>query len=125
MTELSLRNCCIDEEIAKSVEYIKTNFVRDIRIEELARLCNMSEGNFSRRFKKAMGQTPHSYILKLRIERASSLLREGKYDLPSVAEKSGFYDENHLIRHFKREMGTTPSKYRQSGMIKIAPKKQY
>jgi AraC-like DNA-binding protein len=76
----------------------------------LAQVAGLSPFHLCRAFREAVGMTPHAYLTQIRVGRARSLLRAG---LPPavVAIEVGFCDQAHLTRHFKRIVGTTPTKY--------------
>lgn len=85
----------------------------DVPIAALARECGLSVGYFSRAFKKSVGETPHRWLTRCRVETAKSLLRERDLPLASVARACGFADQSHFSRVFGREVGITPGTWRQ------------
>lgn len=113
--ELISREGKTKSDISTAIDYIKLNFKEDISIKHLASLSHMSEVTFTRKFKAAMHTTPHDYIIKMKVQEAAQLLLSTTLSLEEIAENTGFYDRNHLIRHFKKQTGTTPSKYRRVG----------
>lgn len=68
----------------------------------------MSPYHFARTFKHVTGVAPHQYVLKVRLERAKSLLLRGNLSIAEVAHKVGFFDQSHFTRYFKRLVGVTP-----------------
>ncbi|MEN9675578.1 MAG: hypothetical protein RIS76_1474, partial [Verrucomicrobiota bacterium] len=64
-------------------------------------------------FKVATGHPPHEYLVRLRVDRAQDLLRRhgGKWTMAAIAQESGFSDQSHLSRHFKRVLGVTPGEF--------------
>ena len=84
-----------------------------IKLEELAAACGISSGHFSRVFKQTTGQTPHQWLLDLRVEHAKRLLR-GKRSLTDVAGACGFADLSHFIRVFTQRTGKAPGAWRRS-----------
>lgn len=85
----------------------------DISLEELAQLANLSPFHLIRAFGKAFGLPPHAYQVQARLRLAREFLRRGQ-TLADAAQSSGFHDQSHLHRHFKKAMGVTPKQYRQS-----------
>jgi len=85
----------------------------DISLEELAQLANLSPFHLIRAFGKAFGLPPHAYQVQARLRLAREFLRKGQ-TLADAAQSSGFHDQSHLHRHFKKAMGVTPKQYRQS-----------
>jgi AraC-like DNA-binding protein len=91
-------------------EYIHDNIAKDISIDDLSLVANLSKYHFIRLFRKQFGQTPHKYVLNLKVNKARTLLETGAS--PSeVAQEFGFFDVSHLNRHFKRSFGITPKQY--------------
>ncbi len=73
----------------------------------------MSEGNLHKVFKEATGQSPIDYLIKLRLQRSMDLLSDTGLSITEIAFKTGFNDSNYFTRHFKKIIGTTPSRYRK------------
>ena len=85
---------------------------RDLRLDDLAGVAGISTFHFAREFKKMTGASPHQYLMKLRIQRAQSLLKESNLPLIEVGLQSGFSHQSHFTRLFRRFTGTTPQSYR-------------
>lgn len=66
-----------------------------------------------RAFSGAYGIAPHQYLMSRRVDRARRLLLEGRPP-GEVASATGFYDQSHLTRHFKKLVGVTPGRYARS-----------
>jgi AraC family transcriptional regulator len=79
-----------------------------LTIELLAREVDLSPAHFARAFKETMGRAPHQYLLALRLARARRLLETTQATLSDIAQRSGFADQAHFTRLFKRAFGTTP-----------------
>jgi AraC-like DNA-binding protein len=84
----------------------------DLSLADLARELGVSKYHLSYRFKKAVGVTFRSYVLRARIERAKGLLQDGHQSVTDVAFMVGFNDLARFDKLFKRHMGLTPSAYR-------------
>lgn len=93
-------------------EYIKDNYYKKIKIDELLSLVNMSASNFNLVFKKSTGSTPIEYINKFRIVKASQMLIETDDKIIDVAEESGFFSLPHFISCFKKYTGKLPKDFR-------------
>lgn len=73
----------------------------------------MSPSAFARAFKSALGETPHQFLVRYRVERAQEMMRDRSIALLDVALACGFSDQSHLGRVFKRLTGQTPKQYRE------------
>lgn len=79
----------------------------------LAREADMSRYHFLRVFRRLVGQTPHQYVLFLRMHKAAVLLRTTRAPLTTVALDAGFNDLSTFIRRFRQVMGISPGAYRK------------
>jgi len=95
-------------------DLIESNIESDIRLGDLAREAGMSSSHFIRSFRKSTGQTPYQFLLYQRVKRAQFLMRDPRVSLTEVALASGFADQHHLARVFRRITNMTPSSYRRS-----------
>lgn len=86
---------------------------RQYGLSELCRPCGLSPSAFTHAFKSEFGCTPSSLISRRRVERASFLLRGTCDSLTQIAAKTGFSDQAHLTREFKRFAEVTPGRFRQ------------
>ena len=82
-------------------------------MHDLADAVNMSESAFLRAMKAATGETPHELVRRRRLEVACRLLREDVLSLGQIASTTGFSDQAHLSRTFKRAFGVSPSQWRR------------
>jgi AraC-like DNA-binding protein len=80
-------------------------------VSQAAARAGMSREGFSRMFAKHNGMPPHAFWLMARLNHARELLRAGE-DIAGVAAASGFTDQSHLGRWFRRAFGITPGRYR-------------
>jgi AraC-like DNA-binding protein len=97
--------------IYNAKQYLDANFSEQIHLTDLAHVSGLSSFYFLRSFQKATGLTPHEYLCNLRVERARKLLANGT-SISDTAIQTGFVDQSHLHRHFRRLLGITPGKYR-------------
>ena len=100
----------IPQFISKAVDYINLHYAEKFTAEDLAWKLNIGRTTLLTSFKKYIGSTLNSYLIKCRIHHAVILLKNGKSE-PEVAEAVGFGDSANMIRTFKRELGSTPMKY--------------
>lgn len=100
-----------DHKVVKFVRgYIHQYYNKDISLKELAILSGKSQFHLLREFEKEIGIPPHSYQIFIRIQKAKELLLKGQSIL-AVAFETGFTDQSHFSRHFKRILGITPREY--------------
>ena len=93
------------------LELMDTRPDAHLSIETLAREAGLSPAHFARAFKESIGQAPHQHLLMLRLDRARRLLDGPGTTLSDVAQRSGFADQAHFTRFFKRRFGVTPGAF--------------
>jgi AraC-like DNA-binding protein len=91
-------------------EYIHARCFETITLAELSALAGLHEVYLVRAFRLAYGIPPHALQLELRVDAARRALARGVSGA-QLAAQLGFHDQSHLIRHFKRIVGVTPSQY--------------
>ncbi|HKG22561.1 MAG TPA: AraC family transcriptional regulator [Blastocatellia bacterium] len=99
--------------VKRACEYLIEYHAENIFLEHLAHTVGLSPFHFSRLFSEQVGMPPHAFQTQVRISRAKTLLLEG-WSISQVASRTGFADQSHLTRHFKRLVGITPGRYQQS-----------
>ncbi|OEC59702.1 AraC family transcriptional regulator [Pseudomonas sp. ENNP23] len=92
--------------------YIADNLARRISVAELAQVACLSPSHFHALFKDCVGLTPHQYLLRARLDRASRLLRESDLALVRIAEECGFSSQSALTTAMRRHLGLTPKRLR-------------
>ncbi|AFZ37132.1 transcriptional regulator, AraC family [Stanieria cyanosphaera PCC 7437] len=99
-------------KLKQVIDYIDTNIERDLRLQELANLVQISPHYFSLLFKQSTGLTPHQYVIHTRVARAKKLLLKGKMSIVDIAQTVGFANQSYLNLHFKRLVGLTPKQFK-------------
>ena len=99
-------------QLSRIRDFVEHNLSRDISIAELSAECRLSCSHFARAFRVSLGMTPHQWILKRRLELAKTLMSRSDASLAHIATQCGFADQSHLDRHFVRQFGTTPARWR-------------
>ena len=102
------------QRLGRVVDYIESHLTEDVSLADLALEAGLSKFHFSRLFKDALGLTPHKYVLKRRIEKATYLLKQGDLAIAQVAHLFGFTDQSHFTRVFKQMKGVTPKSFIKS-----------
>jgi AraC-like DNA-binding protein len=90
-------------------------YAQPLDVEALARGVHMSAGHLSRQFKLAYGESPYSYLMTRRIERAMSLLRRGDLSVTDVCFEVGCSSLGTFSTRFTELVGVPPSVYREEG----------
>ncbi len=91
-------------------DYLRSNYAENVSLSELASLTNLSPFHLLRVFSNQTGVPPHEYQTQVRVIQAGRLLRKG-YSILNAALETGFFDQSHLCRNFKRITGMTPGFY--------------
>jgi AraC-like DNA-binding protein len=99
--------------VRKALEHIGQRYYEPIEIGTLARICNMSLRNFTRRFSEALQRSPHEYIVDTRIAVACGHLLRPDAHISYVADQSGFSSISAFNRTFKQRMGASPREWRK------------
>lgn len=104
-----------ESKIKKALDYIHANYRSgQIEISYLARLCALSETYFRKLFKGINGVSPVQYIIDLRLDFATHLLRSGLYTVNETAMRSGFSDTKYFARLFRSRCGISPKQYQKA-----------
>ena len=93
------------------VDFIHSHLDEDVSLLALAEQAHVSPFHFARQFRATVGVPPHQFVLRQRIQKSLRLLKAGKLPLAQIAVESGFHDQPHFTRAFRRVLGTTPAKY--------------
>ena len=95
---------------------IDREYAKPLDVEALARDAHMSAGHFSRQFRQAYGESPYSYLMTRRIERAMALLRRGDLSVTEVCFEVGCQSLGTFSTRFTELVGMPPSVYRQEAV---------
>ena len=104
-------------QILRVRAYIDNNLHRTIHIRDLSAVARRSPAHFSRKFKLAVGESPHAYVVRRRLERASHLMMTSAEPLSEIALSVGFSDQAHLCRLFRQAFGQSPASWRREREI--------
>jgi AraC-like DNA-binding protein len=98
--------------LRRARDQMDREYAQPLDVETLARTALMSSGHFSRSFRAAYGETPYSYLMTRRIERAMTLLRRGDLSVTDVCFEVGFQSLGTFSTRFTELVGESPSAYR-------------
>jgi AraC-like DNA-binding protein/mannose-6-phosphate isomerase-like protein (cupin superfamily) len=93
---------------------LENDFSKDWKLEELQAIAHMSRSNLMRVFRRATGQTPIDYLIRLRVQKAMELMRDPGLTITDIAVQTGFNDSNYFSRQFRRIVGVSPRTFRAS-----------
>ena len=97
--------------LEKVKNYIETNYMNDISLDNLAQYVSISSFYLSRIFSKAYGMNIKEYIIKIRMEKAKSMLLEGSKSVKQIAREVGYLDQNYFSKAFKKYTNISPKEY--------------
>jgi len=95
------------------LSYIEDNLSQDISLSDIAAVGGLSVSHFKGLFRESLGLPVHQYLIRRRVERAKSLLGEGKLSISQIALETGFAHQSHLARHMRRVLGLSPRAVRE------------
>ena len=96
------------------VEYIESNYTKEIIIQTLADIACLSVSQFNRNFKKVFRITPSEYINHTRLNSASQDLVNSSKSVTQVSTENGFYDSSYFAKQFKKQFHCSPNQYRKN-----------
>jgi len=101
--------------ISLALRSIETQYAKTHSLESLSKEAGMSKRNFQRLFKEAVGESPISHLLNVRLKKASEeLIESPKESVSEIAVKTGFYDGNYFARQFVRRFKMSPTDFRRT-----------
>jgi AraC-like DNA-binding protein len=104
-----------DRGTRRAIAFMKEHASEPLTVAQVAHVAGFGPDHFCRLFKRDEGITPERYLMRLRVERAKSMLSHTALNLESVGKLSGFQTRNYFHRVFKRAVGLTPTEFRERG----------
>ena len=101
-------------QIRKVSVYIEAHLDSTIGSADLAGLVKLSVFHFCRAFRASFGESPHTYVMRRRIERAQGEMLRTSSSLAQIATECGLADQAHLNRSFRRFVGESPGAWRRA-----------
>lgn len=102
------------QRLAPAIRLIEQTYREPLEIDSLCTACGLSATHFHRLFLKLLRMSPTDYQLALRMQEARRLLSMTDHSLTAVAMETGFYDQSHFTKRFRRSTGMTPTAYRRT-----------
>lgn len=100
--------------VGRVLEHMQDHLAEKMTLDDLAAVSGVSQYQVSRAFKRAMGSTPHRYLVRLRMQRAAELLATDEYSVQHVAALCGYASRAQFIAAFGHHHGTSPARYRRA-----------
>ena len=100
-------------QILRVRHYIDRNLHRPIHVRDLSKVVRRSPAHFSRQFKRAVGVSPHAYVVRRRLERARHLMITTTSSLSEIALNVGLSDQAHLCSLFRQAFDQSPATWRR------------
>ncbi len=100
-------------QFSKALDWALLNLCKPINIDLFASKANMTRRTFDRKFKANLNITPKDWLTHQRLNHAKSLLEKYDYSMEKIAENSGFDNATTMRHHFRKEVGISPSSYRE------------
>ena len=96
------------------LEYARRHPDQKLEVADLAKKANLSVPRFHAEFKRLFGDSPLDHVRKMRLAKASDMLRSGSLSLEEIAKQTGFCNQFHFSREFKKCYGSSPSVFRRN-----------
>jgi AraC-like DNA-binding protein len=101
-----------DFYIQEAINYMEQNYQRDLTVEELAEVCKLNRSYFSKLFKESMGCPPQEFLIRMRLSKATELLRNSDSSIGNISQSCGYPNQLHFSRAFKKRYGVPPREWR-------------
>ncbi|WMC91326.1 response regulator transcription factor [Kineothrix sp. MB12-C1] len=102
--------------VEKAKEYISSRYNKDMSLDDVSREVNISPYYFSKIFKEETGTNFIEYLTNVRIEKAKELLKDTEYTMKEICSMVGYQDPNYFSRSFKKNVGVTPTEYKEGSI---------
>ncbi|ESG73053.1 AraC family transcriptional regulator [Salmonella enterica] len=109
------RHALMRADIRNAIEFLHSAYHQKLSVKDIAAVAGLSEFYFMRTFQSMTGLSVHQYLTQIRLVRAKGLLSQGQSSA-QVASNVGFFDQSHLIKHFRAYFGTTPGLFSSSSV---------
>jgi AraC family transcriptional regulator len=112
----SVRGGLAPWQLRRVLAYIESNLDTPLKNKEVAAIARFSEYHFNVAFRNSVGEAPHGYIIRRRIERAQGLMLATDKSLSEIALECGLADQAHFTRLFRKVSGESPAAWRRARM---------
>ncbi len=101
-----------DFYIQEAVNYMENHYQRELTVEELADVCKLNRSYFSKLFKENMGCPPQEFLIRLRLSKATELMKTTNSSIGDISAACGYPNQLHFSRAFKKRYGISPREWR-------------
>lgn len=98
----------------KVLDHIDRHIAGRLQVADLCALVQLSEGHFSRSFRRTFGHPPYVFVVRRRVELAAQHMLQTDTSLSEIALQCGFVDQAHFGKHFRRATGESPAAWRRA-----------
>jgi len=98
--------------LRRLIAFIDAHLDRPLTLAQLSHEASLSEFHFARMFRHSMGEAPHQYVMRRRMQRAQQMLADASLSLTTIAFSCGFHSPSHFSNRFRQIHGVSPSAYR-------------
>lgn len=102
------------QRLVPAVRYLEEHFREHVQLSELAEHCDLSSTHIHRLFQRLLRMSPAEYLLALRLQEARRLLATTDEPLSAIALSTGFFDQSHFTKRFRKGTGMTPTQFRKT-----------
>lgn len=102
----------MQDGLSETIRYLHEHFAENLSLKQLSKMCSLSPYYFTRVFTKMTGQTPHQYLIEVRINSAKFLLKNTNMSMKEIGFACGFTSESSFNATFKKKVGVSPGRYR-------------
>lgn len=106
-----------DFYVQEAISYMELNYRRELTVEEIAGACRLNRSYFSKLFKEKKGCPPQEFLIRLRLSRATDLMRTTTMPISDVAVACGYPNQLNFSKAFKRRYGVSPRAWRSQNKL--------
>jgi AraC-like DNA-binding protein len=112
------------DRAAAAARYIEIHAGEPLSLADVAGEVGLSPFHFLRSFRRAVGVTPHQYLMRMRLVRAVALLSETALPVTEIGYEAGWTDLSNFTRTFRRDVGCSPREFRRNRILRGAPRRR-